>query len=236
MAEPRRLERLTAQDLLMLLADDFGWFKDIGVAILDGTRLLDADGRVRVDEVRRRLEPRLHLVPRASGSCCTGRDGDWAGLCGSTPHLRPRRPRAGPPGAGTRRRGPAAGGVRLAVPAAAGPDPAAVAGLAPARPAMAGRPVPPRPPHHGGRRGRGGGPRGRCWTWMPTCAHAGRAAVDPGAGPERRRAVPRQPAPAPAGGWVAGCRAWPICRPRGGSSGVWREFLAERAPAPASTA
>ena len=65
MAEPRRLERLTAQDLLMLLADDFGWSEDIGVlAILDGTRLLDGDGRVRVDEVRRRLESRLHLVPR----------------------------------------------------------------------------------------------------------------------------------------------------------------------------
>src|SRR5215218_10013018 len=65
MAERRRLERLTAQDLLMLVADDFGWSEDIGVlAILDGTRLLSPDGRVRVDEVRRRLEPRLHLVPR----------------------------------------------------------------------------------------------------------------------------------------------------------------------------
>ena len=56
MAERRRLERLTAQDLLMLVADDFGWSEDIGVlAILDGTRLLGPDGRVRVDEVRRRL-------------------------------------------------------------------------------------------------------------------------------------------------------------------------------------
>jgi diacylglycerol O-acyltransferase / wax synthase len=59
------LDRLTAQDLLMLGADDFGWSEDIGVlAILDGTRLLDGDGRVRIDEVRRRLEPKLHLVPR----------------------------------------------------------------------------------------------------------------------------------------------------------------------------
>ena len=65
MAEAPRLERLTAQDLLMLVADDFGWSEDIGVlAILDGTRLLGPDDRVRVDEVRRRLEPRLHLVPR----------------------------------------------------------------------------------------------------------------------------------------------------------------------------
>ena len=65
MAGARGLERLTAQDLLMLWADDFGWSEDIGVlAVLDGARLLDGDGRVRVDEVRRRLDPRLHLVPR----------------------------------------------------------------------------------------------------------------------------------------------------------------------------
>jgi diacylglycerol O-acyltransferase len=65
MAEPRRLERLTAQDLLMLWADDFGWSENIGaLAILDGTRLLDADGRVRIQAVRRHLESRLHLVPR----------------------------------------------------------------------------------------------------------------------------------------------------------------------------
>ena len=65
MAAPRRMDRLTAQDLLMLWPDDFGWSEDIGVlAILDGTRLLDSDGRVRIDEVRRHIEPRLHLVPR----------------------------------------------------------------------------------------------------------------------------------------------------------------------------
>jgi WS/DGAT/MGAT family acyltransferase len=65
MAEPRRLDRLTAQDLFMLWADDFGWSQDIGVlAILDGTRLLDPDGRIRIDELRRHMEPRLALVPR----------------------------------------------------------------------------------------------------------------------------------------------------------------------------
>jgi hypothetical protein len=63
MAGSRGLERLTAQDLLMLWADDFGWSEDIGVlAVLDGARLLDGDGRVRVDEVRRRLE----LIPVAA--------------------------------------------------------------------------------------------------------------------------------------------------------------------------
>src|SRR5829696_10349004 len=65
MAERRRMDRLSASDLFMLWAGDFGWSQDIGVlAILDGTRLLDPDGRVRIDEVRRRLEPRLDLVPR----------------------------------------------------------------------------------------------------------------------------------------------------------------------------
>jgi diacylglycerol O-acyltransferase len=49
----------------MLWADDFGWSQDIGaLAILDGTRLLDRDGRVRIETIRRRLEPRLALVPR----------------------------------------------------------------------------------------------------------------------------------------------------------------------------
>jgi diacylglycerol O-acyltransferase len=65
MAQPRGLDRLTAQDLLMLWPDDFGWSDDIGVlAILDGTRLLDPDGRVRIEDLRRHLEPRLALVPR----------------------------------------------------------------------------------------------------------------------------------------------------------------------------
>src|SRR5512132_2292462 len=62
---PRPLERLTAQDLLMLWADEVGWSEEIGApAVLDGGPLLDEDGRVRVEEVRRRLEPRLGLAPR----------------------------------------------------------------------------------------------------------------------------------------------------------------------------
>ncbi len=65
MAEAPLLDRLTASDLFLLLWDDYGWATDIGaVAVLDGTSLLDRDGRVRIDAVRRSLEPRLHLVPR----------------------------------------------------------------------------------------------------------------------------------------------------------------------------
>jgi diacylglycerol O-acyltransferase / wax synthase len=65
MADTRLLERLTASDLFLLLWDDYGWSSDIGgLAILDGTSLLDRDGRVQIEAVRRQLEPRMHLVPR----------------------------------------------------------------------------------------------------------------------------------------------------------------------------
>jgi diacylglycerol O-acyltransferase / wax synthase len=59
------MERLNAQDLLMLWPDDFGWPEDIGaIAILDGTSLLDPDGRIRIEAIHRQLAPRLQLVPR----------------------------------------------------------------------------------------------------------------------------------------------------------------------------
>ena len=64
-ADKPLLERLTASDLFLLQWDRFGWSSDIGgLAIVDGTGLLDRDGRVRIDVIRRHLEPRLHLVPR----------------------------------------------------------------------------------------------------------------------------------------------------------------------------
>jgi WS/DGAT/MGAT family acyltransferase len=48
-----------------MLWEDYGWSGDIGAfAILDGTSLLDHDGRVRIEAVRRQLAPRLHQVPR----------------------------------------------------------------------------------------------------------------------------------------------------------------------------
>jgi WS/DGAT/MGAT family acyltransferase len=59
------LERVTASDLFLLLWDDYGWSTDIGgLAICDGAGLLDRDGRVPIEAVRARLEPRLPLVPR----------------------------------------------------------------------------------------------------------------------------------------------------------------------------
>jgi diacylglycerol O-acyltransferase len=65
MSQAHPLERLSAADHHAVLGDDFGWPWDIGVlAIVDGTRLLDGAGRVRIDEVRQRVGPRLHLLPR----------------------------------------------------------------------------------------------------------------------------------------------------------------------------
>src|SRR5215207_8250712 len=65
MVETGSLERLSASDLFILSWDDFDWSGDIGaLAILDGTRLLDPDGRIQIEKIRQQLEPRLHLVPR----------------------------------------------------------------------------------------------------------------------------------------------------------------------------
>jgi WS/DGAT/MGAT family acyltransferase len=65
MAETRVLERVTASDLFLLLWDDYGWSTDIGgLAIVEGHSMLDGDGRVRIEEIRQQLEPRLHQIPR----------------------------------------------------------------------------------------------------------------------------------------------------------------------------
>jgi len=59
------MERLSAQDLMMLWPEELGWSQDIGaLAILDGRRLLDADGRFLIETARDEIGRRLHLVPR----------------------------------------------------------------------------------------------------------------------------------------------------------------------------
>lgn len=58
------MERLTAEDRLMLWPDA-RWPQEIGVlAILDGAALLDPDGRFRIEVARQAVAARLHLVPR----------------------------------------------------------------------------------------------------------------------------------------------------------------------------
>jgi WS/DGAT/MGAT family acyltransferase len=59
------VDRLTAQDLMLLWPEELGWSQDIGaLAILDGSRLLDADGRFRIETAREEIGRRLHRVPR----------------------------------------------------------------------------------------------------------------------------------------------------------------------------
>jgi WS/DGAT/MGAT family acyltransferase len=70
------IERLSAADIFLLLWDDYGWSSELGaLAILDGEQLLDADGRVRTEDVRARLSSRLHLVPRFRQRLCRPRLG-----------------------------------------------------------------------------------------------------------------------------------------------------------------
>ena len=62
-----RTERLAAQDLAPLRGDDAGWPWDIGaVAILDGSGLVNRDGRFEIEAVRRAIEVRLHLLPASA--------------------------------------------------------------------------------------------------------------------------------------------------------------------------
>jgi diacylglycerol O-acyltransferase / wax synthase len=58
------IERLTAEDEIMLWPDEI-WPQDIGaIAVLDGSTLIDTDGRFRIEAVREAVAGRLHLVPR----------------------------------------------------------------------------------------------------------------------------------------------------------------------------
>ncbi len=58
------MDRLTADDRLMLWPDEI-WPQENGaLAVLDGSSLLDPDGRFRIEAVREVIAARLHLVPR----------------------------------------------------------------------------------------------------------------------------------------------------------------------------
>ena len=68
------VDRLTAEDLLMLWPDEI-WPQEIGaLAILDGS-LLGPDGRFRIEAVRDVVAARLHLVPRFRQLLCVPRRG-----------------------------------------------------------------------------------------------------------------------------------------------------------------
>jgi diacylglycerol O-acyltransferase / wax synthase len=61
---PSSIDRLTALDQLMLRASRV-WPQEIGaLAVLDGSNLLEPDGRLRIEAVRQAIASRLQLVPR----------------------------------------------------------------------------------------------------------------------------------------------------------------------------
>ena len=58
------VERLSAEDRLILWPDPV-WPQDIGaLGLLDGSSLLDSHGRFRIEVARAAIETRLHLLPR----------------------------------------------------------------------------------------------------------------------------------------------------------------------------
>ncbi len=58
------IERLSAEDEIMLWPDEI-WPQDIGaLVILDGGNLFDASGHFRIEDVRAAVAARLHLLPR----------------------------------------------------------------------------------------------------------------------------------------------------------------------------
>jgi hypothetical protein len=58
------VDRITAEDRLMLWPDQM-WPQDVGaLAVIDGAGFLEADGRFRLEAARAAVENRLHLVPR----------------------------------------------------------------------------------------------------------------------------------------------------------------------------
>jgi hypothetical protein len=102
-ATVRVLERLNAQDFGALLWDGHGWSGDIGaLAILDGTSLLDDDGRVRIEDVRRALEPRLHRGATVPAAPVPAPPGTGLAGVGGRRRVRPGQSR---PGASARRPG-----------------------------------------------------------------------------------------------------------------------------------
>ena len=68
------MERLTAEDQLMLWPDEI-WPQDIGaLAVLDGSSLFDRGGRFRIEAVRDAVAARLHMVPGSGSSSTYRRD------------------------------------------------------------------------------------------------------------------------------------------------------------------
>ena len=83
------MDRLTADDRLILWPDEL-WPQDVGVlSVLDGSSLLESDGRFRIEVAREAIEARLHLLPKFRQILYVPRRG-LGGPVGGCPTLRSR--------------------------------------------------------------------------------------------------------------------------------------------------
>jgi diacylglycerol O-acyltransferase / wax synthase len=75
-SQPGRLDRLSALDVSNLRVEDHGMPMHVAaLAIVTGAPLVDASGRLRLDEIRADVEQRLCLAPRLRQVLCRARPG-----------------------------------------------------------------------------------------------------------------------------------------------------------------
>lgn len=83
----RAVDRLTAEDRLILWPDEL-WPQDVGVlSVLDGSSLLESDGRFRIEVAREAIEARLYLLPRFRQIIYVPRRGLGGPLWVDAPHF-----------------------------------------------------------------------------------------------------------------------------------------------------
>ena len=81
------MDRLTADDRLILWPDEL-WPQDVGVlSVLDGSSLLESDGRFRIEVAREAIEARLHLLPKFRQILYVPRRGLGGPLWVDAPHF-----------------------------------------------------------------------------------------------------------------------------------------------------
>lgn len=87
-AVPRRLERLSALDVSTLRVERYGAPMHVAaLAVVDGTALLDAAGRLRLEDVRAEVESRLRLAPRLRQVLTRPRRGLGTPVWADDPHF-----------------------------------------------------------------------------------------------------------------------------------------------------
>jgi hypothetical protein len=96
------MERLTAEDQLMLWPDQL-WPQEIGcIGVLEGENLFDSTGSLKIDEVAEVIAARVHLVPRFRQLLYKPGPPARPAAVGGCPRVRRSRPPASSSATGTR--------------------------------------------------------------------------------------------------------------------------------------